>query len=162
LNNIYIDISIDGKKYCRFEIELYSDIVPYTVKNFVSFIKGFKGYSYKKCPIHRIVPNFVIQGGDFTNGNGTGGFSIYGEKFQDENFKVKHDSPGILSMANSGPDTNGSQFFITLAPTPHLDGSHVAFGKVIKGQERLLDFNNFGSSSGQPNCDVWISDCGFI
>lgn len=127
------------------EIDLYKNIAPKTVNNFIKLLGKYKG-----CNVHRIIPNFMIQTGDFTNGDGTGGYSVYGKYFEDENFKLAHDDAGILSMANAGPDTNGSQFFITLEPTPHLDGKHVVFGKVSKGFDTIRKIANYGSESGTP------------
>src|SRR5579885_3428784 len=125
---VFIEFRTKHKNLGRIEFELFEDIVPKTVENFLSLITHNKGFGYRKSKIHRIIPNFVIQGGDFDN---KGGHSIYGKYFEDENFKLKHDQEGLLSMANCGPNTNGSQFFITLDYTPWLDGKHVVFGKII-------------------------------
>lgn len=142
----------------KVEIELYNDVVPKTVFNFMELVKGRK---YLGCLVHRIIPGFMAQMGDFTKGNGTGGTSIYGAKFEDENFDLYHDEPGLLSMANSGPDTNGSQFFITFVPTPHLDGKHVVFGKVISGfEDTILEIEQYGTTSGKPKEDIRIIDNG--
>ena len=159
---VYMDISVNRKMLGRLIIKLFDKIVPRTVHNFVSFINGYKGYGYENCKIHRIVPDFVIQGGDFTRGDGSGGFSVYGDKFEDEDFSIPHNQQGILSMANSGPNTNGSQFFITLQETPFLDNKHVAFGQVIDGHDVLDTLNNYGTKDGAPRGDVKIEKCGLM
>lgn len=153
---VHIDIATKEGKVGRIEIELFENIVPKTVKNFIELLKKPKGHGYLGSKFHRIIPNFMIQGGDFTRGDGTGGFSIYGDKFPDENFRLQHTGPGILSMANSGPDTNGSQFFITLAETQWLDNKHVVFGKVINGMSTLKKMEMLGSQSGRPKTDIRI------
>lgn len=139
------DYMFSEKKFIV-EIELFNNIVPITCKNFSELCKLNK---YSDCPFHRIINNFIIQGGDITNFDGSGGISIYGEYFDDENFQLKHDQPGLISMANSGPNTNNSQFFFTLNQTPELDGKHVVFGKIIKGFNDIkelstisVDFND--------------------
>lgn len=159
---VFIDFGIRNKKIGRIEFILFESAVPKTVNNFIALITHQKGFGYKGCPVHRIVPGFVIQAGDFTRGDGSGGHSIYGKYFEDENFEIKHTEPGLLSMANAGPDTNGSQFFITLDYTPWLDGKHVVFGKIsnLKGLETMRKIERFGSEEGTPLEDIKIINCG--
>ncbi|KAF1830855.1 hypothetical protein BDW02DRAFT_633285 [Decorospora gaudefroyi] len=165
---VFFDISIGDVKAGRVAFELYADIVPKTAENFRALCTGEKGVGgagkplhYKGSSFHRVIKGFMIQGGDFTQGNGTGGESIYGEKFEDENFERKHEKPFLLSMANAGPGTNGSQFFVTTVPTPHLDNKHVVFGEVINGKSIVREIENLKTQSGdKPWHDATIIDCG--
>ncbi|HEY8378450.1 MAG TPA: peptidylprolyl isomerase [Nannocystis sp.] len=164
---VFFDISIGGAPAGRIVFELFADVVPKTAENFRALCTGEKGIGrsgkplhYKGSIFHRIIPQFMCQGGDFTRGNGTGGESIYGDRFADENFQLRHTGKGLLSMANAGPNTNGSQFFITTVETPWLDGKHVVFGKVVSGIEVLDAMERTGSRSGATSQVVRIEDCG--
>ena len=162
---VFLDISISDRPAGRIELTLRSDVVPRTVENFRSLCTGEKSTPnnklwFKGSIFHRVIPNFMIQGGDFVAGNGIGGESIYGGKFADENFILKHTGPGLLSMANSGVNSNSSQFFITCTETPWLDGKHVVFGSVSNGMEVVRQIEKVGSDTGRTTRKVMIVDCG--
>ncbi len=165
---VYMDLSgkiSDGsfKNIGRIEITLANDIVPKTCENFRTLCSGEKdGLGFKNSPFHRIIPGFMCQGGDFTNRDGTGGESIYGETFDDENFTLKHTGPGVLSMANAGPNTNGSQFFICTQQTQSLDGLHVVFGYISKGMNVVRALESLGSEEGDVQTVVEIAECGVV
>jgi len=150
----------------RINFNLFNDVVPKTAENFRALCTGEKGFGFKGSSFHRIIPEFMLQGGDFTRGNGTGGKSIYGEKFADENFQLKHDKPGLLSMANAGPNTNGSQFFVTTVVTSWLNGRHVVFGEVADdkslGVVKALEATGSSSGSIKYNKRAVIVDCGSL
>jgi len=160
MSNVFFDITIGGQEAGRITFQLFDNDVPKTAANFRELCKRPKGEGFRESGFHRIIPDFMCQGGDFTNHNGTGGRSIYGEKFPDENFKLNHTEPGTLSMANAGPNTNGSQFFICTAVTSWLDGKHVVFGKVLDGFDVVKKMESVGSQGGQTQVKVMIANCG--
>jgi cyclophilin family peptidyl-prolyl cis-trans isomerase len=161
-SNVYFDITINDQPAGRIVFKLYDEDVPKTAKNFRELATGEHGFGYAGSSFHRIIPQFMLQGGDFTRGNGTGGKSIYGEKFEDENFTHKHTRPYLLSMANAGPNTNGSQFFITTVVTSWLDNKHVVFGEVVEGTELVDKIEALGSQSGAPKGKVTIAASGTV
>ncbi|KAI0052825.1 hypothetical protein FA95DRAFT_1509785 [Auriscalpium vulgare] len=162
LANVFFDIAIDSKPTGRIVFKLFDETVPKTAQNFRELATGQHGFGYSGSHFHRIIPNFMLQAGDFTRHNGTGGKSIYGEKFSDENFKLRHDKPGLLSMANAGPNTNGSQFFITTVVTSWLDKKHVVFGEVVEGMDVVKKVEAVGTDSGRPKTQVTITSSGVV
>jgi len=160
---IVFDITIGDQPAGRIVFKLYDDVVPKTARNFRELATGQNGYGYAGSVFHRVIPQFMLQGGDFTKHNGTGGKSIYGEKFADENFQLKHTKPGLLSMANAGKNTNGSQFFITTVVTSWLDGAHVVFGEVVEGYEAVVKrVEALGSASGKTSKTIKIVASGTV
>ncbi|KAE8268636.1 hypothetical protein A4X09_0g3701 [Tilletia walkeri] len=162
MSNVFFDITKNGSPFGRIVFKLYDDVVPKTARNFRELCTGQNGYGYASSGFHRIIPDFMLQGGDFTRHNGTGGRSIYGEKFADENFQLKHTRPGLLSMANAGPNTNGSQFFVTTVVTNWLDGKHVVFGEVVEGMDIVQAIEKEGTSSGKPKSQITIAKSGTV
>ncbi|KAK9477609.1 cyclophilin-like domain-containing protein [Lipomyces japonicus] len=162
MSNVYFDTAVDGQSLGRITFKLYDDVVPKTAANFRALATGEKGFGYAGSAFHRVIPDFMLQGGDFTRGDGTGGKSIYGSKFADENFVKKHTRPGLLSMANAGPNTNGSQFFITTVSTPWLDGAHVVFGEVVDGLDIVKKIESYGSRAGRTSAKITIEKSGTV
>ncbi|XP_053352928.1 RANBP2-like and GRIP domain-containing protein 5/6 isoform X1 [Clarias gariepinus] len=157
---VFFTIAVEGEPIGKITMELFANIVPKTAENFRALCTGERGFGYRNSVFHRIIPNFMCQGGDIINQDGTGGKCIYGDNFEDENFNVRHTGPGILSMANRGRDTNNSQFFITLNKTEHLDFKHVAFGIVTEGMDVVKQMGALGSKKGEPSKKITIVDCG--
>ena len=162
MSKVFFDVAANSSPLGRIVFKLADDVVPKTSENFRQLCTGQNGYGYKGSIFHRVIPQFMLQGGDFTNFNGTGGRSIYGAKFDDENFALKHTKPGQLSMANAGANTNGSQFFITTVPCPWLDGKHVVFGEVVEGLDIVQKVESLGSATGKTKGKIEIVNSGAI
>ena len=159
LPRCFMDVTADGMKLSRIVIELRPDIVPKTAANFRALCTGEKGYGSKGSPFHRVIPEFMSLDGTFTIGNGTGGMPIYGDKFADENFELKHTGPGVLSMANAGRNTNGSKYFLCAAAAPWLDGKCDVFGKDVEGMDVVKKIEGLGSESGRTRVKIVVADC---
>merc|ERR1711976_255967 len=159
-SRVFLDLSISGKAAGRLTFKLHDDVTPKTAENFRQLCTGEPGFGYEGSSFHRVITQFMAQGGDFTKHNGTGGKSIYGGTFNDENFEIPHYKPGQLSMANAGPNTNGSQFFITFVPCPWLDGKHTVFGEVCDGHDVVGLLEQYGTQSGQPRANIVIEKSG--
>ncbi|PSR94131.1 hypothetical protein PHLCEN_2v4559 [Hermanssonia centrifuga] len=162
MSNVFFDFIINDEPAGRIVFKLFGDVVPKTARNFRELATGQNGFGYKGSVFHRVIPSFVLQGGDFTRGNNTGGKSIYGETFADENFQLKHTKPYLLSMVNAGKDTNGSQFFIPTTATPWLDRKHVVFGEVVEGFALVEQIEHLGTATGVPKARITIANAGIV
>ncbi|CAE6424482.1 unnamed protein product [Rhizoctonia solani] len=160
--NVFFKVNIGSREAGKIVMKLYDDVAPRTTRNFRELATGQNGFGYTGSTFHRVIPKFMIQGGDFTAHDGTGGKSIYGPRFKDENFALRHTKPYLLSMANAGPNTNGSQFFITTVVTPWLDGKHVVFGEVVEGKKVVEEIESMGSDGGRPRELIKITESGTV